>query len=90
MENKNTFELTTFFFIFRAKGAHAISCSYKSNSGFLYPLERGFMYVHKPPMHIRFDEIQSVNFAGTGSLRYFDFEIETRNKTTFVFSSIEK
>eukprot|EP00057_Strongylocentrotus_purpuratus_P013181 XP_011667655.1 PREDICTED: FACT complex subunit SSRP1 [Strongylocentrotus purpuratus] len=73
-----------------AKGAHAISCSYKSNSGFLYPLERGFMYVHKPPMHIRFDEIQSVNFAGTGSLRYFDFEIETRNKTTFVFSSIEK
>ncbi|XP_041456015.1 FACT complex subunit SSRP1-like isoform X1 [Lytechinus variegatus] len=72
------------------KGAHAISCSYKSNSGFLYPLERGFMYVHKPPMHIRFDEIQSVNFAGTGSLRYFDFEIETRNKSTFVFSSIEK
>ena len=48
------------------------------------------MYVHKPPMHIRFDEIACVNFAGTGSLRYFDFEIETRNGTTFVFSSIEK
>ncbi|XP_072164073.1 FACT complex subunit SSRP1-like isoform X1 [Diadema setosum] len=72
------------------KGAHAINCSYKSNSGFLYPLERGFMFVHKPPMHIRFDEIQCVNFAGTGSLRYFDFEIETRTTTIFVFSSIEK
>ncbi|XP_070571797.1 FACT complex subunit SSRP1-like [Ptychodera flava] len=72
-------------------GTSAISCSYKSNSGFLYPLERGVIFVHKPPLHIRFDEITCVNFArGTGSSRYFDFEIETTSNNQFVFSSIEK
>ncbi|XP_022102132.1 FACT complex subunit SSRP1-like [Acanthaster planci] len=72
-------------------GAQTVSCSYRSNSGFLYPLERGFIYVHKPPIHIRFEEIACVNFArGTGSSRYFDFEIETRNGNVYVFSSIEK
>ncbi|XP_071790372.1 FACT complex subunit SSRP1-like isoform X1 [Asterias amurensis] len=72
-------------------GTQTVSCSYKSNSGFLYPLERGFIYVHKPPLHIRFEEIAFINFArGTGSSRYFDFEIETRNGNVYVFSSIEK
>ncbi|KAJ8042829.1 FACT complex subunit SSRP1 [Holothuria leucospilota] len=74
-----------------SKGHQAITCSYKSNSGYLYPLERGFMYVHKPPIHVRFDEVSCVNFArGTGSSRYFDFEIERKNGDVFVFSSIEK
>ncbi|PIK56541.1 putative FACT complex subunit SSRP1 [Apostichopus japonicus] len=73
------------------RGHQAITCSYKSNSGYLYPLERGFMYVHKPPIHVRFDEVACVNFArGTGSTRYFDFEIERKNGDVFVFSSIEK
>ncbi len=75
----------------RRSGTQTVSCSYKSNSGFLYPLERGFIYIHKPPLHIRFEEIACVNFArGTGSSRYFDFEIETRNGNVYVFSSIEK
>lgn len=69
----------------------AISCSYKNNNGLLYPLERGFMYVHKPAIHIRFEEIQSVNFARSdGSTRSFDLEIETKANTTHIFNSIEK
>ena len=32
----------------------AISCSYKAYSGFVYPLERGFIFVHKPAIYIRF------------------------------------
>ncbi|XP_014674263.1 PREDICTED: FACT complex subunit SSRP1-like [Priapulus caudatus] len=72
-------------------GAHAISCSYKATAGFLYPLERGFIYVHKPPVHIRFDEISFTNFARSGgSTRSFDFEIETKNGTLFTYSSIDK
>uniref|UniRef100_H2ZR11 FACT complex subunit SSRP1 n=1 Tax=Ciona savignyi TaxID=51511 RepID=H2ZR11_CIOSA len=68
------------------------TCTYKASSGFLFPLERGFMYVHKPPVHIRFDEIAYVNFArGTTKInKSFDFEIETRSKTNFVFSNIER
>ncbi|KYM92539.1 FACT complex subunit Ssrp1 [Atta colombica] len=40
-------------------GTPAISCSFKAAAGYLYPLERGFIYVHKPPIHIRFEEIAS-------------------------------
>lgn len=75
-------------------GISCITCSYKAGSGMLYPLERGFIFVHKPPVHVRFDEISSVNFArvagGAGSSRSFDFEVETKSGTTYVFSSIEK
>uniref|UniRef100_A0A8D2MAK2 FACT complex subunit SSRP1 n=1 Tax=Zonotrichia albicollis TaxID=44394 RepID=A0A8D2MAK2_ZONAL len=72
-------------------GAQCITCSYKASSGLLYPLERGFIYVHKPPVHIRFDEISFVNFArGTTTTRSFDFEIETKQGTQYTFSSIER
>jgi hypothetical protein len=73
----------------------SISCSYKAGSGFLYPLERGFMFVPKPPVHIRFDEISCVNFArvqsgGGTSSRSFDFEVEHKNGSVITFSSIDK
>ncbi|XP_018339177.1 PREDICTED: FACT complex subunit Ssrp1 [Trachymyrmex septentrionalis] len=72
-------------------GTPAISCSFKAAAGYLYPLERGFIYVHKPPIHIRFEEIASLNFArGGGSTRSFDFEIELTSGVVHTFSSIEK
>ncbi|XP_010899804.1 FACT complex subunit SSRP1a isoform X1 [Esox lucius] len=72
-------------------GAQCITCSYKAQSGLLYPLERGFIYVHKPPVHLRFEEISCVNFArGTTTTRSFDFEIETKQGNQFTFSSIER
>ncbi|KAK6298474.1 FACT complex subunit SSRP1 isoform X2 [Coregonus clupeaformis] len=72
-------------------GAQCITCSYKAQSGLLYPLERGFIYVHKPPVHLRFEEISCVNFArGTTTTRSFDFEVETKQGNQFTFSSIER
>ncbi|KAL2097366.1 hypothetical protein ACEWY4_006573 [Coilia grayii] len=72
-------------------GVQCITCSYKASSGLLYPLERGFIYVHKPPVHLRFEEISSVNFArGTTTTRSFDFEIETKQGAQYTFSSIER
>jgi len=69
----------------------AITCSYKAQSGYLYPLERGFIFIHKPPVHIRFDEITAINFARSGgSTKSFDFEIETKAGILHTFSSIEK
>ena len=68
-----------------------ITCSYKSDVGSLYPLDRGFIFVHKPPIHIRFEEIAAVNFArGSGTTRSFDFEVETKAGLVHTFSSIEK
>ena len=72
-------------------GAQCITCSYKASSGLLYPLEQGFIFVHKPPEHIRFGEISFVNFAlGTTTTRSFDFEVETTQGTQYTFSSIER
>lgn len=72
-------------------GTPAIACSFKATAGYLYPLERGFIYVHKPPIHIRFEEISSVNFARSGgSTRSFDFEVILKSNAVHTFSSIEK
>jgi len=72
-------------------GTSAITCSYKASSGLLYPLERGFIFVHKPPVHIRFDEIASLNFArGSTTGRTFDFEMDLNNGTSVIFSNIVK
>lgn len=72
-------------------GTAAVPCSYKAAAGYIYPLERGFIFIHKPPIHIRFEEIASVNFARSGgSTRSFDFEIELKSGVLHTFSSIEK
>lgn len=77
--------------LYSHSGTPAIGCSYKAAAGYLYPLERGFIYVHKPPVHIRFEEITSVNFARSGgSTRSFDFEIDMKAGIVHTFSSIEK
>lgn len=75
-----------------ASGAKCLACSYKANSGFLYPLERGFMFVHKPPLHILFQDIGAVTFSRSnqGHVRSFDFEIDHKNGTKHVFNNIEK
>lgn len=74
-----------------ASGSKCFSCSCKANSGFLYPLERGFMFVNKPPLHILFSDIKCVKFdrASSGT-RLFDFEIEHKNGTKHVFNGIDK
>ena len=82
---------------FKFSGANScsITCSYKASSGLLYPLERGFIFVHKPAVHIRFDEIANVNFArGSTTGRTFDFEIELKHQgsagTVVTFSSLPR
>ncbi|KAK3764831.1 hypothetical protein RRG08_041250 [Elysia crispata] len=71
--------------------AQAVSCSYKAATGLLYPLERGFIFVYKPPIHIRFDEVVNVNFArSAGSTRSFDFEVDTQNGASYTFVGVEK
>lgn len=72
-------------------GTKSVDCAYKSSNGFLYPLDRGFVYVHKPPFYVRFDEISCVNFGrNSGNNRFFDFDVETKTGTVHSFSSIAK
>merc|ERR1711874_488355 len=72
-------------------GTPAITCSYRAASGFIYPLERGFIFVYKPPIFVKFEDVNVVNFARSGgSNRSFDIEIHTRGEAIYTFSSIEK
>ncbi|GMI02367.1 hypothetical protein TrLO_g14125 [Triparma laevis f. longispina] len=77
----------------------AIPCSLKANDGLLYPLEKQFIWLHRPPVLVRFEEISSVEFqryGGSGaSGRNFDLAINLRNagdggSKEYVFSGIEK
>ncbi|XP_065186595.1 FACT complex subunit SSRP1-like [Sycon ciliatum] len=74
------------------RGGQCISCSYKANHGMLFPLEKGFIFVHKPALHVRFDEVVAVNFSrgGTGTHRSFDFELEVKNNIVHIFQSMDK
>ncbi|CAI5444757.1 unnamed protein product [Caenorhabditis angaria] len=74
-------------------GTPAVQCSHKQNPGLLYPLEKGFLFIHKPPMYVRFEEISSLHFARSdvGNVtRTFDFEIELKAGASLVFNSVEK
>jgi len=47
--------------------------------------------VYKPPIFIKYEDVQHVNFARSGgSNRSFDIEVHTRGDTVYTFSSIEK
>merc|ERR1712223_2049501 len=72
-------------------GTPALTCSHKAASGFIYPLERGLIFIYKPPIYLRYDEIKSVSFERSGgSTRSFDVSVTTKNDISYTFSSIEK
>merc|ERR1719330_2199147 len=72
-------------------GTPALTCSHKAASGFVYPLERGMIFIYKPPIYLRYDEIRNVSFERSGgSTRSFDISVLTNNDISYTFSSIEK
>lgn len=67
----------------------------------MYPLEKQFIFIHKPAVLIRFDEIESVEFqryaGGQGSTRNFDLSVTLLNTPgdtlavkEYTFSGIDK
>ncbi|CAF2516960.1 unnamed protein product [Rotaria sp. Silwood2] len=73
-------------------GAKCVGCSYKASAGLLYPLERGFIYITKPPIYIHHDDVASCGFnrSNTTTGRTCDFEIQLKSGGSHVFSNIEK
>jgi structure-specific recognition protein 1 len=73
-----------------------VKCALRANEGLLYPLEKQFIFIHKPPVLIRFDEVESVEFqryaGGQGSTRNFDLCVTLKNddKKEYVFSGIDR
>lgn len=78
-----------------------VKCALRANEGHLYPLEKQFLFIHKPAVLIRFDEIESVEFqryaGGQGSTRNFDLSVtlqrtpgDNLSAKEYTFSGIDK
>ncbi|KAF5832780.1 FACT complex subunit SSRP1-A [Dunaliella salina] len=77
-----------------AQDGFAVRCSYKADDGYLYPLDRAFFYIQKPPMLIPFDEVESVELTRLGgnavSSKTFDLVVRTKNDVEHQFRSIQR
>ena len=58
------------YFANSAGDGACVRCSYKNDEGFLFPLERTFFYIHKPPLCITHDDIDSVEFQRQGVMKW--------------------
>ena len=84
-----------------ANAQKCVKCALRANEGLLYPLEKQFVFIHKPPLLIRFNEVESVEFqrygGGTGSTRNFDLAVSLKSSAAsgnsaqeYVFSGIDR
>lgn len=73
-----------------------LSCSLKASEGYLYPLERCFLFVTKPTIYIPFSEISNITMSRTGAAgvstsRTFDLEVNLRGgNQSHVFGNIDR
>ncbi|KAF9585802.1 FACT complex subunit [Lunasporangiospora selenospora] len=74
----------------------AIKCSMKANEGVLYPLDKSFLFIPKPPTFIPHSEIGSVTFSRVGggsavsASRTFDVKFNMKSGVDYSFSSINR
>ncbi|KAF8986494.1 FACT complex subunit [Entomortierella lignicola] len=73
----------------------AIKCSMKANEGVLYPLDKSFLFIPKPPTFIPHSEIASVTFSRVGggaasASRTFDLKFSMKGGVDYSFSSINR
>jgi len=74
--------------------AHGLKCSIKASDGYLYPLQKSFLFVTKPVIHIRFEDVKSVEFArmnerSASTIRSFDLYITTPSGT-YTFTGLDR
>ncbi|KAJ2899022.1 hypothetical protein MKZ38_003536 [Zalerion maritima] len=72
-----------------------IKCSIKASEGFLYCLEKAFMFVPKPATYISYEQTQSVTFSrvsgAVSALSTFDITVVMKNKAgSSQFSNINR
>ena len=83
-----------------ADNQECVKCALRANEGHLYPLEKSFVFIHKPPVLIRFDEVDSIEFqryaGGQGTTRNFDLCVRLKMTTgdtsakEYTFSGIDR
>ncbi|XVF16553.1 hypothetical protein REPUB_Repub10bG0041900 [Reevesia pubescens] len=73
---------------------YAVKSSLKAEDGVLYPLEKSFFFLPKPPTLILHDEIDHVEFerhaAGGSNMHYFDLLIRLKTEQEHLFRNIQR
>lgn len=77
-----------------------VKCAVRASEGLLYPLEKQFVFIHKPSIIIRFNEVESVEFqrygGGQGSTRNFDLCVNLKSHVSvggakeYTFTGIDR
>lgn len=82
-------------------GDRAVKCAVKAQSGVLFPLEKSFMFIHKPTTFIRYEEVEFIEFqryagqSGSSASRNFDLLVSCRSVggepvREYLFSAIDR
>jgi hypothetical protein len=64
---------------------HCFRCAIKANEGLLFPLAKAFIFIHKPTVIIRFEDIDEIEFErmdvnNNSATRNFDMKIKLKAK----------
>ncbi|KAH6804974.1 high mobility group [Perilla frutescens var. hirtella] len=77
-----------------SQDGYAVKSSLKAEDGVLYPLEKSFFFLPKPPTLILHEEIEYVEFerhtAGGSNMHYFDFLIRLKTEQEHLFRNIQR
>jgi structure-specific recognition protein 1 len=72
-------------------GGSAVRCVHKADDGHLYPLEKAFFFLPKPPIFIRHDEVAEVEFErNAGGGKTFDIKILLTSDQSYRFTNIAR
>ncbi|EEF45015.1 FACT complex subunit SSRP1 [Ricinus communis] len=73
---------------------YAVKSSLKAEDGLLYPLEKSFFFLPKPPTLILHEEIDYVEFerhaTGSSNMHYFDLLIRLKTEQEHLFRNIQR
>mmetsp|Transcript_20789 Transcript_20789/g.20146 ORF Transcript_20789/g.20146 Transcript_20789/m.20146 type:complete len:575 (+) Transcript_20789:89-1813(+) len=65
--------------------ASAVKCSLKANEGALYPLAKSFVFIHKPTIILKFEDVECIEFkryettGATNLMRNFDLTVTMKS-----------
>ncbi|KAL2499984.1 FACT complex subunit SSRP1 [Abeliophyllum distichum] len=77
-----------------SQDGYAVKSSLKAEDGVLYPLEKSFFFLPKPPTLILHEEIDYVEFerhaAGGSNMHYFDLLVRLKTEQEHLFRNIQR
>lgn len=80
------------YYLFSALNVASIKCTLKTSEGYLYPMEKSLIFIHKPTILIYHEEISTVTFERLSevSQRFFEMTIITKKGESHEFNNIER